>query len=336
MKFVMTQALAGEGVKVLKKEAGEDLEIVVADKGNPNDYLEEMQDADALIVRIGSCDRKAIENSPALRVIGRTGIGFDSIDINAATESGIPVVITPGASARSVAEHTMAMLLALSKNLSEMHSELLQGNWQIRDSGKSFELYGKTIGIIGTGAVGRALIPMCKGFGMNVIGYHPRLSKTEKKAFGISFASDLKELLCVSDILTLHVPLKEDTRKMIGVEEINLMKTGSILINCSRGGVVDEAALVKALETGKLAGAGTDVFEMEPPKTESGILHAPNLLVTPHAAALTKEAAAQTAVQCAAGCLAVLRGEQWQAVANPEVYQHPRWKERMSQNETSK
>ena len=164
MKFVMTQAVCPEGLQMLDGVA----DVYVADNQDPNNYLDEMKDADALIVRIAKCDGHAIENSPNLKVIGRTGVGYDSVDVKTATAHGIPVVITPGANNRSVAEHAVAMMFALSKNLVEAQQEMCKGNWEIRGAKKAFELEGKTIGILGLGAIGRETAKICEGCGMKV------------------------------------------------------------------------------------------------------------------------------------------------------------------------
>ena len=155
MKFVMTQSICPEGIEKLKADTNGQVEIIAEDNPDPNNYLDDMQDADALIVRIAKCDAHAIENSPKLKVIGRTGVGYDSVDVKKATELGIPVVITPGANNRSVAEHAVAMMFALSKNLYEGQVETEKGNWEIRGAHKAFELEGKTVGVIGLGAIGR-------------------------------------------------------------------------------------------------------------------------------------------------------------------------------------
>jgi len=147
MKFVMTQAVCPEGMRLLEGKA----DVYVADHGEPDQYMDEMKEADAFIVRIGKCDKNVIENSPTLRVIGRTGVGYDSVDVEAATRAGIPVVITPGANNRSVAEHAVGMMFALAKNFVEAHNELKNGNWKIRDANKAFELQGKKVGFIGLG-----------------------------------------------------------------------------------------------------------------------------------------------------------------------------------------
>lgn len=321
MKFVMTQAVCQEGMALLNGRA----EIDVADNPDPGTYLDKMKDADALIVRIARCDGKVIAESPRLKVIGRTGVGYDTVDVKEATARGIPVVITPGANNRSVAEHAVAMMFALSKNLMEAQRELCDGNWEIRDAKKAFELEKKMVGILGLGAIGRETARICSGCGMKVAGYDPFMKQEEVEALGVIYYADYEELLKECDIVTIHVPLTKKTEGLIGKKQLDLMKRTSLLINCSRGGIVDEAALVWALKEGIIAGAGTDVFVNEPPKPDDPMLHCPNLIVSPHSAAQTREAVIKMAEMCITGCLAVLDGKKWPYVADKAVYDHPVW-----------
>lgn len=321
MKFVMTQAVCPEGMELLKGIA----DVYVADNQDPNNYLDEMKDADALIVRIAKCDGHAIENSPNLKVIGRTGVGYDSVDVKTAVANGIPVVITPGANNRSVAEHAVAMMFALSKNLVEAQQEMCAGNWEIRGAKKAFELEGKTVGILGLGAIGRETAKICKGCGMKIAAYDPFMTKEQIEEFGADYYADYEELLKISDVVTIHVPLTEGTKDMIAKKQLEEMKRTALLINCSRGGIVNEADLVEALKNGVIAGAGTDVYCNEPPKTDDPLLHCPNLIVSPHSAAQTREAVIKMAVMCVKGCLAVVDGKKWPYVADKTVYDHPKW-----------
>lgn len=325
MKFVMTQAICPEGMDRLNHHSPEDMEIYVADDPDPNHYLSQMENADALIVRIASCDGNVIDHSPQLKVIGRTGVGFDTVDVKRATERGIPVVITPGANNRSVAEHTLALIFALSKDLINAHLGIQQGNWEIRSAKRSFELQGKTVGILGMGAIGRDVANLCRAVGMNPIGYDPFVSSDIFTQSGTARCETLHDLLQKSDILTIHMPLTSDTKNMISHRELALMKPSALLINCSRGGIVNETALTEALTEGTIAGAATDVFCTEPPTPGDPLLHCPNMILTPHSAAQTREAVIHMANMCVDGCLAILNGQKWPFVANPEVYDHPKW-----------
>lgn len=323
MKFVMTQAICQEGMEMLDQIA----DIYIADNQDPNNYINEMQDADALIVRIAKCDGNAILNSPNLKVIGRTGVGYDTVDVKTATEKGIPVVITPGANNRSVAEHTVAMIFALSKNLVEAQIEMCKGNWEIRGAKKAFELEGKTLGVLGLGAIGRETAKICIGCGMKIIAYDPFMSKEQIENFGAKYYKDYIELLKDSDVVSIHVPLTKETNNMIRKEHLEIMKKTSLIINCSRGGIVNENDLVEALKNGTIAGAATDVFCNEPPKQDDPLLNCPNLIVSPHSAAQTREAVIKMAQMCVKGCLAIINGKKWPYVADTSVYDHPKWKD---------
>ena len=323
MKFVMTQAVCPEGLQMLDGVA----DVYVADNQDPNNYLDEMKDADALIVRIAKCDGHAIENSPNLKVIGRTGVGYDSVDVKTATAHGIPVVITPGANNRSVAEHAVAMMFALSKNLVEAQQEMCKGNWEIRGAKKAFELEGKTIGILGLGAIGRETAKICEGCGMKVAAYDPFLSKEQVEGYGAVYYENYEDLLKVSDVVSIHVPLTDETKNMISKKQLTEMKKTALIINCSRGGIINETDLVEALKAGEIAGAGTDVFCSEPPKTDDPLLNCPNLIVSPHSAAQTREAVIEMAQMCVKGCLAVAEGKKWPFVADKSVYDHEKWKD---------
>lgn len=324
MKFVMTEAVAKEGMNLLNN--GE--EIYVAHDTNPLNYLDEMQEADALIVRAAPANvisREVMEKSPNLKVIGRTGVGYDSVDVNAATELGIPVVITPGANNRAVAEHSLTLMLALSKNLVEAQAETAKGNWAIRDAHKQFELYGKKAGIIGLGRIGRDTASLCKGIGMNVAGYDPFLTREQVEAMGYEYYENHEDLLAACDAISIHVPLTEQTTNMISKEQFAKMKNTAIIINCSRGGIINEADLIEALNLGMIAGAGLDVFAGEELHPGNPLLEAKNLIFSPHSAAQTREAVINMATMCVEGCQAVCQGKKWKLVANPAVYDHSRW-----------
>jgi D-3-phosphoglycerate dehydrogenase len=322
MKFIMTQPLCEAGLALLKGKA----DVFIANNGDPNTYPDKMRDADAIIVRIGKMDRAAIEQSPNLRVIGRTGVGFENVDVAAATETGIPVVLTPGTNNRSVAEHTIALMLAVSKNLVEGCAETRKGNfWAIRGAGKTFEIFGKKAGFIGLGAIGSEAARLARALGMETLGYDPFLSGEKIEALGCVRYENYERMLADCDFVSLHVPLTEATKNMIARKHFAAMKKTAVLINCARGGIVNEADLRDALENGVIAAAGIDVFETEPPDTANPLLGVKNLVCSPHSAAQTREAVLAMHTMCVDGCLAVLRGEKWPHVADKNVYNHPRW-----------
>ncbi|WP_333650269.1 hydroxyacid dehydrogenase [Lacrimispora sp.] len=321
MKTIMTQPLCKEGYDKFSQSG----EIWVANSGNPAEYLEELATADALVIRIGHLNAQELEQAPNLKVVGRSGIGFDSVDVAAATARGIPVVIAPHCNADSVAEHTLALILGLASNLVECHNEALCGNFEIRNCGRQFELLDKTVGIVGFGDIGQRVGRLCAAFGMKLIAYDPFITEEKAAEHGAQLYPTLEHLLKAADVVTIHTPLKPDTKDLIGKEQLAHMKPSAILINCARGGIVDEAALIEALNNDIIAGAGIDTPIEEPTKLGNSLFAAKHLIFSPHSAAQTKEATIRAATMCADGCLAVLRGEQWPGVANPGVYSHPKW-----------
>jgi D-3-phosphoglycerate dehydrogenase / 2-oxoglutarate reductase len=321
-KFVMSHPVCKEGLDLLEGKAN----YWVANNADPNNYLDQMKDSDAVIIRVASCNAHAIENSPNLKVIGRTGVGFDSVDVKKATELGIPVVITPGANSRSVAEHTVALMFAMAKNLYEGQTELCKGNWKIRDAHKAFELESKTVGIVGFGNIGRITGQICQGIGMKLVAYDPILSCQQIEQGGAKYCATLEELLVQSDFVSIHVPLLDSTRNLIAKQQLSLMKDTACLVNCSRGGIVNEQDLVEALKNKVIAAAALDVFCSEPPKADDPLLTCPNLILSPHSAAQTKEAVIKMAQMCVEGCLAVCEGKKWPHVADPKVYEHEKWR----------
>ena len=328
MKVTMTEAICQEGMDLLHGKA----DIFVAHDAHPHHYLDELKNTDIFIVRVadkGAIDAKTIQSSPALKVIGRTGIGYDSVDVEAATRLGIPVVITPGANNRSVAEHAVALILALAKNIVEGDAEQRKGNWKIRDVKKAFEIENKTCLLIGLGSIGKIIARLCLGLDMKVIGYDPFLSAEQMSALGVEKYNDKFEALRTADVVVVQMPLIEGvTTNTIAEAELGAMKPTAILINCSRGEIVNEPALCQALQKHSIAGAGLDVFWNEPTHLDDEILACPNVIVSPHSAAQTREAVIKMAEMCVRGCLAVYRGEKWPYVVDPKVYEHPKWRDR--------
>ncbi len=320
MKFILSHAIVPEAMQML-----DDCETKVLNTRDMAENKADIADADAIVARISHVNAEAIEAAKNLKVIGRTGVGYDMVDVQAATARGIPVVLTPGANNRSVAEHTVALLFALSKNLVEGHNEQMKGNYAVRNKGVAFELLDKTIAVLGLGAIGGEVARLCKAIGMKVIGYDPFLPEDKMEALGCTPAKDYKAILPECDFVTVHMPLLDSTRNMIGEEEIASMRPTAMIVNCARGGIVDEKALTAALNEGRLAGAGIDCFENDPPAVDDPLLNAKNVIVSPHSAAQTKEAVIRMHKMCVEGCLAVCRGEKWPWVADKKVYEHPVW-----------
>ena len=279
-----------------------------------------LESADALIIRLEKCPESVLRRCRNLKVLGRPGMGFENVPVDWCTERGIPVVLAPGANARSVAEHALALIFACAKDLKEMDEENRKGNWGIRAQGKQMELAGKTVGIVGVGGIGSLLAGMCRALGMECIGWSHSHNRARVEAAGCRYVETLEEVLRTSDFVSLHIPLLPSTRHCIGARELSLMKPTAFLINTARGAVVDEQALADAVNQGVIAGAGVDVYGTEPAVLDNPVFTAPRILCTPHSAALTPDSWARMARGAVEGCYAVCQGKEWPGVANPEVW----------------
>lgn len=323
---MLSHKLCQEGMDYLLSKGN--IRIVCHDTENVEQVWEDFRLADAYILRIGQINRKMIEGAENLKVIARPGVGVDTIDVDAATEYGIPVVITPGANSRSVAEHALAMLFALSKNLTESNEEAKKGNYMIRNKGASIELEGKLLGVAGFGRIGKEVAKMAEAIGLHVMVFDPFISEEEIKEAGYQPADRLEELFTASDFVTLHMPSTPETRGIVNKKMLSSMKAGAFLINCARGDLVDEKDLYDALTEGRLAGAAEDMMVSEPFDINSPLLKLNNFVVSPHMAALSRESSMRAAQMAVDGVISVLNGEKWPYVCNPEAYQHERWKDR--------
>jgi D-3-phosphoglycerate dehydrogenase len=268
-----------------------------------------LPDVHAVLLRTARLGAEDIERAPSLRVIARHGVGVDNVDVREAARRGIPVLITPRANSRSVAEHVFALALAVNRNLLPADRSVRGGRFADRDGIVGRELFGTTIGVVGLGRIGAEVVRIAaRGFGMRVLGHDPMLSPGEVRERGAEPVGALHDLLGACDLLTVHVPLSGGTRGLIGRRELASMRRGAVLIQASRGGVVDEDALTQALRSGHLAGAGIDVYGTEPPPEDHPFLSLENVVLTPHAAALTEQAMRRMAVDAATGILDVLAG----------------------------
>jgi D-3-phosphoglycerate dehydrogenase len=271
--------------------------VVVKDSSSP-DFASELKTATGLIVRSATkVDAAMLEAAPDLRVVGRAGVGVDNIDVDAASERGVAVMNAPGGNTISAAELTMALMLAVARRVTEADRSIREGRWE-RSTLQGVELRGKTLGVIGAGRIGWEVAQRCRAFGMDVIVYDPYLAVERIEELHPHLVS-LDRLIEGADVISLHVPLNAETRGLIGAEALGRMKKGAFVLNVSRGGVVDEAALARALHEGRIGGAGLDVYEHEPIGPDSPLLDAPNLVLTPHLGASTKEAQIQVALEVA-------------------------------------
>ncbi|QCJ43870.1 phosphoglycerate dehydrogenase [Bacillus sp. S3] len=271
-------------------------------------------DYDALIVR---SQTKVTEDlllaADRLRVIARAGVGVDNIDVNAATRKGIIVINAPGANTIAATEHTLAMMLSLARKIPQAHQKTAAGEWD-RNSFKGVELYKKTLGVIGMGKIGTEVAKRAKSFGMNILGFDPYLTEDRAKKLGMTKAS-LDLIARESDFITIHTPLTNDTRGLINDDYLSKTKKGVRFVNCARGGVIDEKALVRAIQAGHVAGAALDVFEKEP-VADLELLQNPNIIVTPHLGASTVEAQEKVAQEVSAEIIEIFESQSIQNAVN--------------------
>jgi len=302
-RILIADPLDEVGLDILRSSGAEVREASAEDRKRLADLL---PDFDALVVRsMTQVDRALLAAGRSLKVVGRAGIGVDNVDVAAATELGILVVNAPTANVLSATEHTFALLLALARKVPAADAKLKSGAWD-RKAFLGSELQGKTLGVVGFGRIGQRVAARARAFEMKVLAYDPFLDAAVARRLDAE-PLGLDELLNRADVVTLHTPLTEETRNLIGAERLARMKPGALLVNCARGGIVDEAALLRALEEGRLAGAALDVFAEEPPRSFDLIRH-PKVVATPHIGAQTHEAQERISTETAQMVLAALAG----------------------------
>jgi|BEDMetMinimDraft_2_1075160.scaffolds.fasta_scaffold04713_2 D-3-phosphoglycerate dehydrogenase len=301
-RILVADPLAEDGIKRLKQVGLVDVKLKLSE----DELVQDIGEYDALVVRSETkVTARVIEAAKRLKVIGRAGVGIDNIDVATATKKGIMVVNAPSGNIIAAAEHTIALMLALARRIPQADLSVRRGEWT-RSKFQGSEIRDKTLGIIGLGNIGVEVAKRAKGLDMKVIAYDPIIPQDRAEQYGVKLV-DLNELLSLSDFVTLHVPLTDSTRNLIGRAELNLMKPSAVLINCARGGVLDEQALYEALKDGKIAGAALDVFASEPP-INSPLLELDNVVLTPHIGGSTKEAQISVAYEVADEIAAVLSG----------------------------
>lgn len=290
VRILVTDKLAPEGLALLRAEPGMEVEVRTELAKDLAGLRAALAESDALIVRSGTqVTAEALEGQTRLKAIARAGVGVDNIDVEAATRRGIVVMNTPGGNTVSTAEHTMALMLALSRNIAQAHASLKAGQWE-RTRFTGTQLEGKTLGIVGLGRVGLSVARRALGFGMKLVGFDPFLSPERAAELGVESVPRLDELWPICDYVTLHTPLSPETRNLINAAVLVRMRQGVRIINCARGGLIDEDALVAALDSGQVAGVAVDVFDPEPPPPDHRLVNHPRVIVTPHLGASTEEA----------------------------------------------
>ncbi|MCP5002686.1 MAG: phosphoglycerate dehydrogenase, partial [Planctomycetes bacterium] len=296
MKVLISDKLAQEGLDILNSE--DSLQVTYKAGMKPEELKEEIREVEALIIRSATQVTKDIlTHATKLKIIGRAGIGVDNVDCNAATERGIIIANTPSGNATTTAEHTIAMLMALSRHIPQADRSMHQGAWE-KSKFTGTEVTDKVLGIFGFGNIGKIVADRAQGLKMRVLVSDPFLSPQIAAKYGVEVV-ELDQLCKRSDYITVHVPLNDSTRNLIDHKAIESMKTGVRILNCARGGIIHESALVEGLNSGKVAGAAVDVFEEEPPKKDNPLLLHDRVVCTPHLGASTAEAQVNVAVQVA-------------------------------------
>ena len=286
---------------------GPDFEIRNVDGADRSKLLPALADANAVLIRSATkMDEEAIASAPKLKVIARAGVGLDNVDIKAATNAGVMVVNAPTSNVVSAAELAIAQILGLARHIPDANASLKAGEWK-RSQFTGAELYEKTIGIIGLGRIGTLVAQRLAGFDVNLIGFDPYVTQARAEQIGVELV-DIDELMKRSDFITIHIPKTPETTGMISTEQFALAKSNLRIVNCSRGGIIDESALYDALTSGQIAGAGLDVFVTEPPK-DSPLLGLSNILVTPHLGASTDEAQEKAGISVARSVRLALAGD---------------------------
>ncbi len=318
-KVLISDPLSEFGIQKLLDAP--DVEVVRQTNLSPSDLLAVIGEYDALLVRSQTqVTAEVLAAGKRLKAVGRAGVGVDNIDINAATQAGVVVINAPDGNTISTAEHSFAMLMAVARNIPQAHKKLVDGTWD-RKSFQGVELNNKVLGVIGMGRIGSEVAKRAKAFGMTVLGYDPFLTEERAQKLGVTNAT-VEEICVQADFITVHTPLTKETRYLLSSREFAKMKDGVRVINCARGGIIDEKALYEAILTGKVAGAALDVFEQEPP-VDNPLIGLPQVVTTPHLGASTVEAQENVAIDVSDEILKVLRGEAFKNAVNlPSIPGH--------------
>ncbi len=313
-KILAADKLAKEGMDYLLSQP--DLELTVKPGLGEDELAKIVGEYDGMVVRSGvRITPRVLENPGRLKAIARAGVGVDNIDLEAATNKGILVLNSAEASTITTAEHAFALLMALARHIGQAYKTMSQGGWD-REKFQGVQLSGKTLGVIGFGRIGRTVAERALAFGMQVIAYDPFINAPTALDGQVKMFSVLEDLLPHADILTFHVPLNDQTRGLLNDRTFRLCRKGVLVVNAARGGIVDEQALLAALDSGQCAGAALDVFSVEPPPADSPLRKHPRVLVTPHLGASTIEAQQAVSVDAATALLAYLRGEGLRGAVN--------------------
>ena len=319
LKILVADPISEKGIELLKGVPSFDVEVKLGLKAEA-DFAAAAKDASAIIVRSGvKVTAKVIEAAAGLKVIGRAGVGVDNIDVPAASKRGVVVMNTPGGNTISTAEQAFTLMMSLARKTPQAHASIVAGKWD-RKSFSGTEVYGKTLAVLGMGRIGAEFAKRAKAFGMKVLAYDPYLSKNRAESLGVELRDTIDDAVCAADFITMHMPMTPETKHMLNEKRIASLKKGVRIINCARGGLIDDGALAKALESGHVGGAAVDVFEVEPPPADYPLLKAPNTVFTPHLGASTEEAQENVGIEIAEAVMNnLLEGTIVNAVNMPNV-----------------
>ncbi|EKF85789.1 phosphoglycerate dehydrogenase [Methanobacterium formicicum] len=313
MKVLIADQINQKGIEELEEVA----EVVARTDITPEELVSDIKDFDAIVVRSRTkVTREVIEAAPLLKIIARAGVGVDNVDVEAATEKGVMVVNAPESTSITVAEHTMGLVLSMSRKIAIADKSVKEGKWE-KSRFMGMELNGKILGIVGMGRIGSQVVVRSKAFGMDIMVYDPYITPEAAAELGVEVV-DLETLLKNADVITIHVPLTPETKYLISEPQFKIMKENAIIVNCARGGIIKEADLYDALKAGEVGGAALDVYETEPPK-DNPLLELDNVVLTPHIAASTSEAQRDAAIIVAKEIKKVFQGESPKNVINMPV-----------------
>src|SRR5438270_6515187 len=303
-KVLIADSISQRGIDELSREGA--LDITIKAGLGETELIKIVPEFSALVVRSQTkVTADVLKAGGKLRVVGRAGVGVDNVDVEAATRRGVIVMNAPGGNTISTAEHAFSLLLSVARKIPQADAIVRAGRWD-RKNLQGVELHNKSLGIIGMGRIGSELSRRAIAFGMRVLAFDPYLSSTRARALQVELIEDLDELIATADFLTLHTPLTPETRHILNATRFGKMKPGARVINCARGGLIDEAALIEALRSGQVAAAALDVFETEPLPPDSPLREAPNLILTPHLGASTAEAQESVGIEIAQSIRAAL------------------------------
>src|SRR5438270_4461462 len=297
MNVLICDPISPKGIDYFRQQPG--FRVTVLDKRlSEAELIPIVVETEAMVVRSETkVTRKVIEAAPKLKVVGRAGVGVDNVDVEAATQRGIVVMNTPSGNTISTAELTFSMLMALARKIPQAHSSMKAGEWN-RKAFSGVELYNKTLGILGMGRIGTEVARRAIAFGMRVLAYDPYLTLSRANALQVELL-ELDEVFARCDFITVHMPMSDETKGMINAAAFAKMKPGARVLNCARGGIINEADLAEAIKSGKIAGAALDVYETEPPPKDFALRDLPQVIMTPHLGASTDEAQEHVGIEVA-------------------------------------